>query len=209
VISDLCGKKVIPKGDEVEIIGQSEVKGDIIGNGLTILSWRKKVIDYSVPYIPTAIWVVAREDSELKPIPPSGDLKKDVAATKLLLRGKEVLAIRNTCVDPVLYDLKEVTPLYKEGIELNDLAPAVIKGGAELCILDVPDALVALEKYPGAIKILGRITEDQSMGFGISKDCPELLKSFNSFLEKLRKEGKLKKIILKYYPEIERYFPAL
>lgn len=207
VISDVSGKEVLPKGDEVDIIGESEVTGDIIGNGLTFLPWRAKVIDYSLPYFPTAIWVVARADSDLKPIPPSDDIKSDVEATKALLMGREVLGVRNTCVDPKLYDLKEVTSRYKENIGLNDLAPAVIKGDAALCILDVPDTLVALEKYPGMIKVLGPITEKQYMAFGISKDSPELLASFNAFLAKLQKNGKLRELIVNYYPMITYYFP--
>ncbi len=114
VISDVSGKKAHPKGDDADIIGGSEVRGDIIGNGLTFLAWRAKVIDYSLSYFPTAIWVVTRADSELKPISPSGDIKKDVTATKSLLIGKDVLGIRNTCVDPKLYNLEEVNPIYEK-----------------------------------------------------------------------------------------------
>lgn len=208
VISDLSGKKVIPKGEDVEFVGESDVKGDIIGNGLTVLAWRGKVINFSQPYFPTAIWVVTRNDSDLRPIMPSGDIKKDIAATKQLLVGKQVLAIRNTCLDPVLYDLKGTTPFYKEGIDLNDLAAVVIKGDAALCILDVPDTLVALEKYPRMIKVLGTITEKQEMAFGISKNSPELSSSFNSFLAKLKKTGKLTELMVRYYPLIRQYFPT-
>jgi len=45
VIADLSGKRVLPRGDEVDILGEWPVKGDIIGNGLTFLPWRAKVID--------------------------------------------------------------------------------------------------------------------------------------------------------------------
>ena len=208
VISDVSGKRVLPKGEEVDIVGDTEVTGDIIGNGLTFLPWRAKVIDYSLFYFPTAIWVVARSDSELKPISPSGDVERDLRATKKLLVGRDVLGIRNTCVDPMLYDLNEVKPFYMENIDLNDLAAAVIKGAADLCILDVPDTLIALEKYPGMIKVLGTITEKQSMGFGIPKDSPELGASFNSFLAGLQANGKLRQLVVKYYPLIMNYFPT-
>ncbi len=208
VISDVSGKKILPRGDDVDIIGETDVTGDIIGNGLTFLPWRAKVIDYSQFYFPTAIWVVARSDSELKPISPSGDVEQDLRATKKLLVGRDVLGIRNTCVDPMLYDLNEVQPFYMENMDLNDLAPAVIKGVADLCILDVPDTLMALEKFPGMIKVLGTITEKQSMGFGISKDSPELAISFNSFLASLQANGKLRQLVFKYYPLIVNYFPT-
>lgn len=209
VISDLSGKRAIPEREGVKIIGESDVKGDIIGNGLTVLPWREKVISFSRPYFPTEIWVVAQVDSELRPITPTGDLKKDLAATKLLLKGRRVLGILNTCLDPALYNLEGVEPVYKEGVSLNDVAPALIAGESEVSILDVPDSLVALTKYPDKIKVLGVITERQSMAFGIAKDSPELLASFNAFLEKLEKNGVLKKLILRYYPGIEYYFSEM
>ena len=207
VISDLSGKTIIPKGDEVEILGESPVKGDIIGNGLTVLPWRKKVIHFSVPYFPSAIWVVARADSELKPIKPSGDQAQDVALTKKLLTGRQVLGIRDTCLDPDLYNLQGCSPRYKDGLQLNDLPAAIIQGEYELTLQDAPDALLALANNPGKVKVIGPITEEQAMAFGISKDSPELLESFNAFLQRLKDSGKLRELIIKYYPLITDYFP--
>ncbi len=209
VIGDLSGKKIELRGGTVKITGEIPVKGDIIGNGLTEIPWRKEVIDYSIPYFPSAIWVIARSDSSLQPIRPSSDVNKDAEATRSLLKGRNVLGIRNTCVDLKLYDLSEVKPLYKEGVTLNDLAAVVIKGEAEVSILDVPDALIALGRYPGQIKILGPITGRQSMGFGVAKESSQLLASFNEFLDQLRVCGKLGNMIQTYYPGVEKYFPEI
>ncbi|MGD9819375.1 MAG: transporter substrate-binding domain-containing protein [Desulfomonilaceae bacterium] len=209
VISDLSGKKFKMQGGKVEITGETPVKGDIIGNGLTVIPWRQQIINYSTPYFPSAIWVIAKADSPLKPIQPTSDPKKDVEAIRDLLKGKEVLGIKNTCVDLDLYNLSESKPIYKEGITLNDLAAALIKGAAEISILDVPDSLVALSKFPGKIKILGSITGKQDMGFGFSKESPQLLASFNDFLAELKASGELSELILKYYPGIDNYFPEV
>ncbi|MGC8660523.1 MAG: transporter substrate-binding domain-containing protein, partial [Desulfomonilaceae bacterium] len=206
-ISDLSGEKIRVDGSKVKVIGAAPVKGDIIGNGLTIIPWRESVIDFSVPYFPTAIWVLASSKSNLQPIRPSGDLKKDIAATRYLLKDKNVLSVRNTCVDLNLYNVPEAHPVYKNDITPNDLAGAVVKGAAELTILDVPDTLVALVKFPGQIKVLGTITESQSMGFGFSKKSPELKSSFNEFLARIKKTGQLGKLIGEYYPAMKHYFP--
>ena len=207
VISDLSGKRIIPKGDDLEIVGETQVKGDIVGNGLTVLPWRRKVILFSDPYFPTAIWVLARADSSLNPIAPSGDHQKDVALTKDLLVGREILGIRETCLDPDLYNLQECSSIYKEGLQLNDLPAAIVKGDCELVLQDAPDALLALSKYPAKVKVIGAITEQQFMAFGISKDSPNFLESFNNFLKKLRDNGTLRELIIKYYPLTTNFFP--
>ncbi|MFA6223513.1 MAG: transporter substrate-binding domain-containing protein [Desulfomonilaceae bacterium] len=209
VIGDLSGKRVIPNGDEVEITGETPVKGDIIGNGLTVLPWRKKVINFSDSYFPTAIWVVARADYDLNPIRPTGDPAKDVLLTKNLLKGKQILGIRETCLDPGLYNIQGCVSKYIEGLQLNDLPAAIIKGDCELTLQDAPDALLAIANYPAKIKVIGAITNDQFMAFGISKDSPKLLESFNQFLGKLRDNGKLRELIIKYYPLITGYFPNI
>lgn len=207
VISDLSGKKIIPHGNDVEVVGETTVKGDIVGNGLTILPWREKVISFSDPYFPTAIWAIAAADSNLHPISPSGVPKDDIAATKSLLTGRHILGIRDTCLDPALYNIDGVVPVYKEGLQLNDLPAAVAKGECELTLQDAPDALFALASYPGKVKVLGAITEEQFMAFGISRDSPDLLESFNNFLRRLKDSGKLLELIIKYYPLVTTYFP--
>ena len=44
-----------------------------------------------------------------------------------------------------------------------------INGEAETTILDVPDALIALEKWPGKIKIIGPISGGTSYGLRFRK----------------------------------------
>ena len=207
VVGDLSGKKFTLKGDKVEINGKTDVKGDIVGNGLTVLPWRQEIINFSTPYFPSAVWVLASADSDLKPIQPESDPAKDIAKTKKLLSGKQILGIRDTCLDPMVYDLENCTPVYKEGLQLNDLPAALIKGEYEITLQDAPDALLVLVKNPGKIKVLGPITEPQFMAFGISKDSPELLDSFNSFLKRLKENGKLREMITKYYPHVFDHFP--
>ena len=208
VIGDLSGKKVKSKGDDVEILGNVPVKGDIIANGLTILSWRKKIVDYSIPAFPTQVWLITQADSPMKPIKPSGDTNKDIAAVKALLRGHSVLGKANTCLDPSFYGLEEagaVVRLFEGG--LNELAPAIINRDAETAILDVPDVLIALEKWPGKVKVIGPVSPMQSMGYAFSKASLRLRDSFNRFFEQCKKDGTYVRLVKKYYPAVFRYYP--
>lgn len=207
VIGDVSGKKFLLKDDKVEIYGATDVKGDIVGNGFTVLPWRQEIINFSTPYFPSAVWALASADSDLKPIQPENDPAKDIANTKKLLSGREILGIKGTCLDPVAYDLQNCRPVYKEGLQLNDLPAVLIKGEHEITLQDAPDALLVLVKNPGKIKVLGPVTEPQFMAFGMSKDSPELLNSFNAFLKQLKDDGKLRQLISKYYPHVFDHFP--
>jgi len=207
-VEDLIGRKVQAKGGEVTLLSASPVKGDLIANGFTVLPWRQKVVDFSNSTFPSQIWLVARADSKLKPIKPSRDIEQDIAQVKALLKGRKVLALKKTCLDPDLYNLYATSAdvICFNG-NLNELAPAIIKGEAEMTILDVPDALVALEKWPGMIKVIGPISPRQTMAVAFPKASPQLREAFNKFLVQSRKDGSYERIVKKYYPTAFASFP--
>lgn len=208
VINDLTGKQVKPDGENVIISGDAPIKGDLIANGLTILPWRQKVLDYSTPTFPTQIWLITSPTSGIRPIEPTGNIEQDIKMVKKLLSGRTVLGKANTCLDPSLYNLKEAGafPSSFSG-SLNELAPAVINHAAETSILDVPDALVALEKWPGQVLVVGPISPQQGMGVGFRKNCPQLRKAFNEFYAGMLKDGSYNRLIEKYYPIVFDYYP--
>jgi len=208
VISDLIGKRIEPKGNNVRVLGPVPVKGDIIANGLTILPWRKKVVNYSIPTFPTQIWLVARANLPIKPIKPSGKIWDDIQATKRLMKGIVILGVANTCLDPSLYGLSRTGAKIRlfQG-SMNDLAPAVFLGKAEATLLDVPDALLALAKWPGRIKVIGPLSPEQRMACAFDKASPRLLESFNRFMEQCWRDGTYVRLVKKYYPAVLEYYP--
>jgi len=208
IFGDLTGNKVRPNGNDIEIISKVPIKGDVAANGITVLPWREKAVNFSLPTFPNQVWLVARANSSIKPIKPSGNLDKDIAAVKKLMKGKSLLGKTGTCLDPSLYNLEKITNKIKlfPG-SLNDMAPALINGETELTLLDVPDALVALQKWPGKIKIIGPVSEVQDMAAAFSKDAPELLAEFNRFLDKFKKDGSFVQLAKKYYPFVSNYYP--
>ena len=208
VFADLTGKKVTPKGNDIEITGESRVRGDIAANGITIIPWRQKIVDFSTPTFPNQVWLVSRSDSPLKPIKPSGDIDKDIAAVKKLLKDRTLLGKAKTCLDPSLYgiDITGAKVRLFDGT-LNELAPAVINGESELTLLDIPDALVALQKWPGRIKVIGPISKMQEMGAAFSKDSPKLRAAFNKFLDEIKRDGTFRQLAKENYPFVFDYSP--
>src|SRR5208337_2782565 len=208
IFADLTGKKVTPKGNDVEITGESPIRGDIAANGITIIPWRQKIVDFSAPTFPNQVWLISRSDSPLKPTKPSGDIDKDIAAVKKLLKDRTLLGKAKTCLDPSLYgiDITGAKVRLFDGT-LNELAPAVINGESELTLLDIPDALVALQKWPGKIKVIGPISEKQFMGAAFSKDSPKLRAAFNKFMDEIKRNGTFKQLAKENYPFVFDYSP--
>jgi ABC-type amino acid transport substrate-binding protein len=208
VITDLTGKTYRIVNGKVEITGESPIKGDVIANGLTILPWRKELLDFSTPTFPSGVWLIARANSSLQPIQPSRSTAGDIEKVKSLLGGVSVLCMPGTCLDPALYKLEKVgakwVPL---SLQMNEFAPAVINGDAKCSLLDVADSMIALEKWPGQLKIIGPVTAPQEMGCGFRKSDANLRERFNEYLRTIRSDGRYMKLVQHYYPGIDGYFP--
>ena len=208
VIGDLTGQQLAVKGNDVSVVGRLPIRGDVIANGLTIIPWRQKVIDFSAATFPTQVWLIAASPSPLQPITPSGKLDQDIIKVKALLAGKTVLGMSGTCLDHKLYDLDAVGAQSKLFAgTLNQLAPAILNGEADTSLLDVADSLVALNKWPGQVKILGPISEQQQMGVGFRKESPELQQAFAAFYARLQADGTYSALVKKYYPDVFSYYP--
>ncbi len=210
VIRDLLGKDVVRQGDQVNLQGNFPVKGDMIATGFTVLPWREKVLLYSAPTFPSQVLLVARADSPDKPIKGSADLDADIAETKAMIGSKSVLVMEKTCLDPANYGLKGKgidLRMYTKSANLNEMVPALIKGDADFSLLDVPDAILDLQRWAGKIKVIGPISGHQQLAAAFPKNSPELRRAFDDYLVRLKADGSYDKLVDKYFPGIRRYFP--
>jgi ABC-type amino acid transport substrate-binding protein len=211
VIRDLLGKDVVRKGSEVSLAGDFPIKGDLIATGFTMLPWREQVLLYSKPTFPSQVLLVARAESSQRPIAGSANLAHDIAETQALISGKSVLVMEKTCLDPANYGLKGKgidLRAYTKSANLNEMVPALLNGDAEFTLLDVPDAILDLQKWAGRIKVIGPISEVQDLAAAFPKSSPQLRDEFNVYLAKIRADGSYDKLVRKYYPGIQRYFPV-
>ena len=210
VLRDLLGQDVVRNGDEVSLTGDFPVMGDIISTGFTVLPWRQKVVLYSAPTFPSQVLLVARADSPLSPIKGSADLAKDIVSTKALIGSKSVLVMQKTCIDPANYGLVgtgyDIRP-YTKSTNLNEMVPALLNREADLSLLDVPDAILDLQKWAGKIKVIGPISEEQELAAAFPKSSPRLRDAFDAYLREIRADGTYDKMVDKYYSNIRRYFP--
>lgn len=208
-VGKLIGQQVEYKNAQLFVGDDMPIEGDLIANGVTILDWRKEVLDFSDDYFPSAVWLVARSDSTLKPIKPTGSIQQDIAMVKSLISGRDVMAMEHSCLDPNLYNLYDtganvILPSVQR--RLNEMVPAIMKNDAESTLLDVADTLIALEKWPGEIKVIGPISEHQRMAVAFRKNSPELKAAFNQYLQSIKQDGTYQALVEKYYPSIYYFY---
>lgn len=97
-LGDLTGRRVSPRVPDPERASGMPIRGDVVATGMTVLPWRVRSVAFSKPVFPTQVWVVARADSPVAPIRPSGRLHDDIAAVRKLLAGRSVLGVADTCL---------------------------------------------------------------------------------------------------------------
>jgi ABC-type amino acid transport substrate-binding protein len=210
VFGDLTGRHARRDGDTAARWGSVPVRGDLVANGMTVLDWRRQVVDFSDPTFPSGVWLLARAESPLSPIRPSGRLQRDILATKSSLDGVSVLALANTCLDPGLYRLESTRAevrLAPAERKLNEMIPALLNRDADTTLLDVPDALVALERWPGQIKVIGPISGRQEMAVAFAPGASDLRRAFNDYLAQIKADGSYQRLVRKYYPAVFDFFP--
>lgn len=209
-IGDLTGTRVERTDGVTREVADVPVRGDVIANGMTVLDWREALVRFGAPTFATQVWLVARAGSVIDPIAPGASETADIAATLALIDRRSVLGKSDTCLDPALYDLDRhgARDILFHG-PLNELVPALIAGEADLTLLDVPDALVSLEKWAGQIKVIGPVSTVQRMAPAFRKGSPALRAAFDAFFAELVETGEWQRLVRRYYPYIEEKFPAI
>jgi ABC-type amino acid transport substrate-binding protein len=206
VLPDLVGRRVSASSDADA--DRAPIRGDVAATGLTVLPWRERVAAFSTATFPTQVWAVARADSPLAPIRPSGSIETDIDAVKVMLAGHSLLGVPATCLDPSLYRLERTgARLHLRKVRLDEVAPLLIHGDGELALLDVADAMIALQKWPGLLKVIGPISPRQEMAVAFRKDAPELRSAFERFMTDMKREGTYQRLVRTYFPEAPVYFP--
>lgn len=211
IITDLTGKAVQSDGEQITILSENQpIRGDVIATGFTVLPWREKIVDFSPMTFPSGVWLIAHAESSLKPILPTGDIDEDVKIVKSNLNGVSILGLKNSCLDPNLYGLSETgakIEIFPADRKLEEMIPAVVARLTEATLMNVPVALVALESWPGEIKVVGPVSPRQKMASAFAKTSPKLRQAFEQFFQQLKTSGQYKKLVEKYYPSLFIYYP--
>lgn len=208
-LSLLTGRDIQLINDKVVKGKTTPIKGDIIAHGFTILPWREETVSFSDDYFPSSVWLIARNNSAILPIKPSGSITQDINSVKKMMNQRDVMAMKNSCLDPNLYNLYATGAniiLPHNRVKINEMVPAILSYAAEMTLLDVPDTLIALGKWPGEIKVIGPISDIQKMAAAFRNESPQLRQAFNEYLKIIKANGTYIKLVNKYYPSVFHYY---
>jgi ABC-type amino acid transport substrate-binding protein len=210
VVRDLLGKDVVRQAGQVSLTGEFPIKGDVIATGFTVLPWREQILTFSEATFPSQVLLVAPAASVIQPIKEGASLSDDIKETKRLIGNQSLLVMGRTCLDPANYGLTNVgvdLKAYTKSTNLNEMVPALLNGEAQLTLLDVPDAVLDLRKWAGQIKVVGPISERQTLAAAFPKDAVKLRDAFDVYLNDIKANGTYDRLVDKYYPGIRRFFP--
>lgn len=152
---------------------------DIVVNGLEITEDRKEKIFFSDPYYYTFEQIVVRQENQS--IHSFSDLK-----------GKKVGTLKASLAERMLTEVKEIeVRSYDSDVNsYEDLA----NGRLDAVFLDAPIAIYHGTSNP-KLKIAGEPVGKMAYGIGVRKNNPELLLKVNAALDKMKKNGELRKIL--------------
>ena len=162
-------------------------KIDIIASGMTINEERAKQVAFSDPYWVVKLVMVAKKDAK-------------ITVEDIFKSGKTVGVQQGT--PEAKWLKKEIEEKgYKTQLRLYNSSPLAVEdmlnGRIDAAVMDDAPAQDAASKKP--VQILGTFgMPEESFGYAVRKDEPELLARVNASLKKLMASPEWKQLIAKY-----------
>ena len=162
---------------------------DLLWNGYSINEQRKKIVNFSNPYLENKQVIITLADSDINSI---SDLSNKIVAVQDM--SSAIDAIENN---------KEVKESFKELItfETNDQCLRDLEAGRSDAVV-ADEVLVKYyisQKDSKKYKILDENFGDEEYGIGVRKEDTELLNSLNNAMNVIKEKGITKQISEKWF----------
>jgi polar amino acid transport system substrate-binding protein len=161
---------------------------DLVISAMTATDFRRKSIDFSDPYVHTAIAMMVQKNSQVKSIE---DLKKP---------GAKVAAKIATTGESYAREFLPQAALSVYDDELNCVLE-VSQGRADAFIYDQLSLYKHAQKYASTTKAILTPIREEDWAVGLRKGNDELRTKVNAFIKQFRESGGLNKLADKYLVE--------
>ena len=160
-------------------------KADVAASGITITEERKRMVNFTTPYVSARQVIIVPEDSPIKEV---GQLK-----------GRRIGAQHGTTGAQYVTDhIQEPERFANAALAVS----ALLAKKVDCVVLDDAPSKVFLTKHP-TLKILPEPLTSEEYAFAISKSRPELLAMFNKTLAEMSADGSLQAILDKHLTKNE------
>lgn len=179
----------------------SQIKGDLIACGFTMLPHRRKYVIFSQPTFTSQIWLLAKNTADIQPIEATGILQSDIYRTLAKVKGKTIVGIADTCIDATLLPELEEAGAHPFNLPTSNLAiPYKIRGNEyEFMLIESINAFFVMSSWPQDFKIIGPVSEPRPLGVAFAPESTELQQEFSRFFKYLWKSGRYKELAKIYY----------
>lgn len=203
IIAKELNLKLVIKDMEFDSVVQAVVSknADIGISGLTVNETRKQVLDFSDTYFSASQMVLVRDNDKRF----DGKFSKDTLLKKI--RSLKDIKIGTQIGTTGEFYAKGDKDWGFEGfanaksVSFDNGAMAVtamLNNQIDIVIIDEMPARV-LQKSNSGVKLIDIPLTDELYAMGVAKDNKELLDKVNKVLESIKADGRLEKIIAKYY----------
>jgi polar amino acid transport system substrate-binding protein len=157
---------------------------DMLADGVTITDERKKIVDFSIPYVTIGQTLLVRADESRT----LDQIKADANALVSTQIGttNEIVAKENFPAERV-----------KSYEDFGAAVLAVISGDVDGCVIDNVSATGFMGENVGKLKILGQLTSDEQLGF-VFPPGSELRAAVDAALQSMIADGALEELNQKW-----------
>ena len=187
----------------------STCKADLAAGSINVTDERKKRFLYSEPHSYTYVSVFSMCKNEYKDnvIPVVKSLKPGQPTTiedtiRTLIEGKRVALLEGSAQEKYLTDLfpNRKFLVFKE---FSDASQSILVNKSDLALISKIEALTYIKQNPSFQIILDNFGFNQ-IGFGISKNNPQLKEELDIFLKEFDTNNRLEKLNQKWYDQLDK-----
>ncbi|RJE71687.1 transporter substrate-binding domain-containing protein [Reichenbachiella sp. MSK19-1] len=178
-------------------------EGDVIARNLTITSGRKKHIDFTEPLHLVRQMLVQRKPANWRDM-KLHEIEKTLIRNPVELKDKTIHVRPNSSYIPRLKNLSNEIGgdikivIETEDLETESIIEMVANGEIAYTVADEDIAQVSA-RYHSILDVETAVSFPQEIAWGVRKTSPELLKSINDWLVKMKRTNDYYALYDKYY----------
>ncbi len=166
---------------------------DIIMSGMSITDLRRIRIAFCTPYAKTGQMALIRRE----------DIQRFKTGYYSLVEIPAIGAVRDTTGDIFIRSrFPDTRKMFYNS--LDDGVRALMRRKIDVLMHDAPAVMLAAARFENHLAPVPKMFTNEYLAWGVRKDNAQLLGEANAFIGKIKKSGRLKEMVNRWIPFVER-----